>query len=126
MSLLLDTHVFLWWLMDDPRLPEETRRSIAEPRTAVHISAATIWEISIKAGLGKIELGKSNLAEAIESNDFLELPIKARHAWLAGRLPPHHKDPFDRMLVAQAQVEHLVIITYDRNFQLYDVSLLLT
>lgn len=125
MSLLLDTHAFLWWLADDPKLKAEVKRTIAEPKTAVYVSAASIWEISIKAGLGKIKLGKADLVGEIAANRFLELPVAARHAWRAGRLPHHHADPFDRLLIAQAQLEHFVVVTHDANFELYDVSLLL-
>ncbi|HTQ79111.1 MAG TPA: type II toxin-antitoxin system VapC family toxin, partial [Thermoanaerobaculia bacterium] len=102
MKLLLDTHAFLWWLADDPKLRAETREAVADPKTVVYVSAASVWEIAVKARLGKLEAGSANLYEEIGANDFLELPISARHAVLAGALPHHHNDPFDRMLIAQA------------------------
>ena len=132
MRLLLDTHAFLWWLADDPRLSAEAKEAISEARSIVHVSTATIWEISIKANIGKANIGKANvgridlggadLALEISANGFVELPITARHAMAAGGLPRHHDDPFDRMLIAQAQAEGLAVVTHDTAFRSYDVS----
>jgi PIN domain nuclease of toxin-antitoxin system len=122
-SFLLDTHLFLWWLADDPRLTAEHRRALADPEALVHVSAATIWEISIKEALGRIEL-EGDLTSEIEDGGFIELPIRARHALAAGRLPRHHDDPFDRMLVAQAREEELTLVSRDKALRAYQVDLL--
>lgn len=126
MKLLLDSHAFLWWLDDDPRLTAEARRAVADPSAIIHVSAATIWELSIKASLGKLDLGGIDLVEEIEGNDFVELPMTARHALTAGILPRHHEDPFDRMLIAQAKAEGLTIVTRDPAFGAYGVAILPT
>jgi PIN domain nuclease of toxin-antitoxin system len=124
MRLLLDTHAFLWWLTDDPRLSAATRDAIREPHAIVHVSAASIWEIAIKAKLGRLEVRDSDLVAEIEANGFAELAITARHAHSAGALPRHHDDPFDRMLIAQARIEDLIVITNDPKFRRYGVQLL--
>jgi PIN domain nuclease of toxin-antitoxin system len=126
MKLLLDTHAFLWWLQDSPRLSTAARQSVADPRSAVHVSAASLWEASIKVALGKLHLTRADLPAEVEANGFLELPVRARHAWRAGQLPRHHEDPFDRMLVAQAQIEQLTLVTHDPAFTAYRIPLLLT
>ena len=123
MRLLLDTHALLWWTTDDERLKVPERDAIADEESIVWVSAASIWEISIKASLGRLELDSVNLARELERNNFLELPILWRHAEGAGSLPRHHDDPFDRMLIAQAQAEQLVLVTYDTAFRDYDVPL---
>jgi len=121
--LLLDTHTFLWWLADDPRLGGDARSAITDSRNPVFVSAATGWEIAIKKALGKIEV-PDNLDAVVEEEGFEHLPIRFYHAEQAGALPNHHKDPFDRMLVAQAQVEGLVIVTADHVIQQYGVRTL--
>jgi PIN domain nuclease of toxin-antitoxin system len=121
--LLLDTHVFLWWLRDDRRLAEPVAAAIADPANQVAVSAATVWEAAIKAALGKLSV-TGDLVEEITANQFEELPITARHAQLAGALPRHHDDPFDRMLIAQARCESLRLATLDPVFERYDVPLL--
>jgi PIN domain nuclease of toxin-antitoxin system len=126
MRLLLDTHAFLWWLSDDRRLSTAARDAIREPHAIVHVSAATIWEIAIKAKLGRLDVRDSDLVAEIEANGFTELAITARHAQSAGALPRHHDDPFDRMLIAQAQMEDLVVVTHDRRFRRYGVQILAT
>ncbi|HEV7509641.1 MAG TPA: type II toxin-antitoxin system VapC family toxin [Thermoanaerobaculia bacterium] len=126
MKLLLDSHAFLWWLAEDPKLKAEARQAVADPASVVHVSAATVWELSMKAAIGKLDLDGADLAEEIEANDFVELPITARHSLAAGTLPRHHDDPFDRMLIAQAQIEGLTIVTRDPAFRAYGVSLLPT
>ena len=123
MSLLLDTHVLLWWLEDEPRLTAETRSAIADSASTVHVSAASIWEASIKIAAGRLKVS-GDLPAAIPASGFVELPIAARHAWRAGILPRHHEDPFDRLLVAQAQLEELTIVTHDENLRRYGVPLL--
>ena len=121
--LLLDTQVFLWWLADDPSLGKKARAAIAHPLNQIYVSAATTWEISIKKALGKLE-APEDLEMIVEEERFLKLPITLRHGETAGRLPLYHRDPFDRMLVAQAMVENLTIVTADRRFYRYGVKIL--
>jgi PIN domain nuclease of toxin-antitoxin system len=110
--LLLDTHVFLWAITGDARLKPASRRMI-EATEDVFVSAASIWEIAIKAALGKIAADVPALAEAIAESGFAELPVRAHHAARVARLPMHHADPFDRLLVAQAVTEPLRLVTAD-------------
>lgn len=124
--LLLDTHVFLWWLGNTPKLGKPARDAIADPTALVHVSAVTVWEITIKARLGRLNPGTDRIDQEIAANHFVELPISAQHALVAGNLPPHHSDPFDRMLIAQAQVEDLVMVTHDSIFPAYGVTVLRT
>src|SRR2546423_1493050 len=124
--LLLDTHAFLWWLSDDRRLKPDARAAIANPAAIVHVSAATIWEIAIKTKLGKVHPGTKHIDEEIEANHFSQVEISARHAVTAGNLPLHHDDPFDRMLIAQAQLEDLTVITHDAAFRDYKIAILWT
>jgi PIN domain nuclease of toxin-antitoxin system len=112
MRLLLDTHIFLWAVSGSPRLKSAIRRTI-ESADQVYVSAASIWEIAIKAQLGKIEADPEELAAAIEASGFIELPVRAAHAAAVARLAPHHADPFDRLLVAQAIAEPLKLLTAD-------------
>jgi PIN domain nuclease of toxin-antitoxin system len=120
--LLLDTHVLLWWLMDDRSLGAVARRSI-RAADEVHVSAASAWEVAIKAGLGRLEM-EGDLEEAVRLSGFLALPITFSHVAAAGVLPNHHPDPFDRMLIAQAGIETLTIVTQDRWFGAYAVPVL--
>ena len=124
MRLLLDTHAWLWWLSDDRRLGRRARQALGNPRREVYVSAASAWEIAIKAALGKLRMAKADLEAEIGANGFLELPIRTRHALQVGRLAPVHEDPFDRMLVAQAQVEDLAVVTGDPIFERYGVPVL--
>jgi PIN domain nuclease of toxin-antitoxin system len=117
--LLLDTHVLLSWLAGET-LPAEMADAIAEPSNPVAVSAASIWEITIKRQLGKLRFEGSPAHEVREAG-FEHLPITADHAEVAGGLPPHHRDPFDRMLVAQANAEGLTLVSWDSAFSLYDV-----
>ncbi|HSN87940.1 MAG TPA: type II toxin-antitoxin system VapC family toxin [Thermoanaerobaculia bacterium] len=126
MNLLLDSHAFLWWLAEDPRLGAGARQAVADPASIVHVSAATVWELAIKASLGKLDLDGADLVAEIEENDFLELPMTARHSAAAATLPRHHGDPFDRMLIAQAQVEGLTIVTRDPAFRAYGIAIVPT
>ncbi len=125
MSLLLDTHILLWWLADDPRLAQTVRKKITDPAERVLISAATVWEIGIKQAIGKLEAPESILI-ATQEEGFEELPITGQHAELAACLPDHHKDPFDRMLIAQAKLEGLTLVTADSAIETYDVVILKT
>ena len=124
MKLLLDSHAFLWWLADAPELPRRVRSAIGDPDNVVLVSAVSIWEIEIKRALGRLEAGTADLVAEIEANGFGELPIRSRHAEVAARLPRHHEDPFDRILLAQSQVEGLVCVTRDPAFGLYEVPCL--
>lgn len=121
--LLLDTHVFLWWLADAPDLAEAARRAIGDERNAVYVSAATGWEIAIKRAAGKLR-APENLDALVEEGGFTHLPITFFHGEQAGALPMHHRDPFDRMLVAQAQAEGLVIVTRDKHIPMYGIRTL--
>ncbi len=123
MRLLLDTHVLLWWLANDPSLNGASKAAIADPASVVFVSAATAWEIAIKQALGKLE-APSDLERQIELNRFEPLSISVAHAYSAGTLPRHHDDPFDRMLVAQASAEGLTIVTRDPRLGPYGVSTL--
>ncbi len=123
MRLLLDTHIYLWWLTDDPRLDANRREAIADPDALAHVSAATIWEIALKQAQGRIEVG-DDFVDEIERGGFIELPISARHGLAAGRLPRIHADPFDRMLVAQAREENMTLVSGDSNLAEYRVDLL--
>ena len=122
MSLLLDTHVVLWWLADDPALADEIKDRL-DNEPDVCVSAATIWEVAIKQAIGKLP-EPAGLPELIRDSGFTLLPVGARHATAVGRLPMIHRDPFDRMLVAQAQCENLTLVTRDQNCQRYDVKVL--
>jgi PIN domain nuclease of toxin-antitoxin system len=120
--LLLDTHVLLWWLDDSPELGGRCRQVIADRRNQVFVSAATTWEISIKMALGKLE-APEDMDSIVEDEGFSKLPISLFHGQLAGGLPPHHRDPFDRMLIAQALAEGLTLVTADENIGQYALRL---
>jgi PIN domain nuclease of toxin-antitoxin system len=123
MNLLLDTHTLLWWLADDPGLAASARDAIADGDNRVLVSAASAWEISIKQALGKL-VAPPGLEEALEESDLEPLPIGMNHALAAGALPPHHADPFDRMLTAQALIEDAAVITRDPRFADYGVRII--
>ena len=120
MTLLLDTHVLLWWLAEDDRLTPTMREAIADPATPVVVSAASAWEMAIKAGLGKLTI-PGDLAGELKRQGFDELPVTVQDGVAAGALPRHHADPFDRMLIAQAVRQRFVLVTADRRFADYDV-----
>lgn len=119
--LLLDTHTLLWWLADDPQLGVNSRRLIEDGRNTVLVSAVSAWEISIKKALGKLD-APDDLDILVEEEGFEELSISFFHGEKAGELPPIHRDPFDRMLVAQAQAEGLDIVTRDENIPRYGIK----
>ena len=123
MKLLLDTHTLLWWLDDPALLTAPARAAIANSENLVLVSAAVAWEISIKRALGKLEC-PDDLESAMADNGFQALPVSIRHALVAGGLPPHHSDPFDRMLVAQAQTDGLTLVTRDTALQAYGAAML--
>jgi PIN domain nuclease of toxin-antitoxin system len=122
MRLLLDTHAFLWWRGDSRKLRANVRRAIADAQI-VFVSAASAWEASIKAALGRLQIPDTIEAGVIDSG-FEKLPISFSHAEAAGRLPPHHADPFDRMLVAQARAEGLTLVTHDRRLARYEIEIM--
>jgi PIN domain nuclease of toxin-antitoxin system len=118
---LADTHTILWWLADDSRLSDTARDLIETGMVAVYFSAASVWEIGIKSAAGRLVIADDYL-EAMKQDGFVELGISARHARLAGGLPPLHRDPFDRVLVAQAQDEDLAVVTRDSRIASYGVA----
>jgi PIN domain nuclease of toxin-antitoxin system len=120
--LLLDTPALLWWLAD-AGLTAQARDAVADPANAVAVSAVSAWEISIKKALGKLT-APDDLEHQVRAGGFLPLPISIAHGVAAGQLARHHEDPFDRMLIAQAQAEGLTIVTRDKRFADYDVALL--
>ncbi|MGH7062779.1 MAG: type II toxin-antitoxin system VapC family toxin [Stellaceae bacterium] len=120
MRLLLDTHAFIWWDDENPALSPELRAVIADPGNEVHVSAVSAWEIAIKRTRGKISFLRG-IGETVLKNGFRNLPITSAHAEHAGGLPPHHRDPFDRMLVAQAILESMVLGTQGQMMRSYGV-----
>ncbi len=125
MNYLLDTHVFLWMLADPGRLGREAAAAIRDPRHAVFVSAVTSVEIAIKRSLGKLD-APGDLAGEIAPRGLRELPLRYLHGQRMAALPPHHQDPFDRMLLAQAIEEKLTLITHDRKMEPYPVRILWT
>lgn len=121
MNLLLDTHVLLWWIAGEPLDPEASTQ-IADPANLVCVSAASVWEMSIKQALGKLHLEGD--IDAVLAEDFEPVPITFDDARRAGSLPGHHRDPFDRMLVAQAQARDLILVSRDPALQPYGVQIL--
>ena len=125
MKVLIDTHVFLWWNSDDPFLSLRARETIADGQNEVFLSAASAWEIAIKTAKGKLILPEAP-GQYIESRmglyRFRPLPIQIRHAAHVYELPPHHNDPFDRLLIAQSQLEAMPLVTKDEDIQRYDLE----
>ncbi len=122
MNLCLDTHVLLWWLDDHPALSNAEREAILDPGNLIVVSAAVIWEIRIKQSIGKLEIS-DDFITVIQEQGFELLSITAAHAYAAGSLPLHHRDPFDRMIIAQARMEKLCVISHDAIFSRYNVPL---
>ena len=123
MNLLLDTHILLWWLDDGPAPLFQARDAIADTGNLIALSAAVIWEIRIKQALGKLKIAR-NFCEVIKGQGFEMLPITSDHAYAVGDLPKHHRDPFDRILIAQAKLEGLNIVTHDAIFKKYRIPVL--
>jgi PIN domain nuclease of toxin-antitoxin system len=122
---LLDTHVFLWWISDDPKLPERVREIIGDGGNELHFSAASCWEIAIKAQLGKLDLPRKPdifISEQMAVNAVQGLPVYPSHALHVFNLPPLHRDPFDRIIVAQSLLEAMPVITSDRLIAQYKVK----
>lgn len=120
MRLLLDTDTFLWWVSDWGEIDETTRDAIADPGNEVFVSAVSGWEIAVRKAQGRL-VAPDNLSAVIGDKHFEHLPLTFEHAERAAALPMHHRDPFDRMLIAQAQTEGLVLVTRDERMRLYDV-----
>jgi PIN domain nuclease of toxin-antitoxin system len=118
MRVLLDTHLFLWAVDDSPRLTNAAKAAI-ESADEIYVSAASIWEAAIKARTGKLEVDSAELIAALDSSGFLELYVTAEHAAFVAKLPLHHRDPFDRLLIAQAMTEPLVLLTADASLAQY-------
>ena len=130
-AFLLDTHAFIWWCEDSPRLAKSVRDELSSSEARVAVSAVTAWEITIKQKLGKMSfLGPLNdvrggaVAEAVAFYRFSQLPLTFTHVEAVKELPRHHGDPFDHMLIAQALVEGMTLVSHDRALRLYDVPLL--
>lgn len=124
MKLLLDTHAFLWWIADDERLSSAARKAITGREEEVFFSAASAWEIAVKASLGRITLPQPPgrfVPRQLEVNGFQSLPIRVEHALRVYSLPDHHRDPFDRLLIAQGLEDRLTIVTADPQFGKYPV-----
>ena len=127
MRLLLDTHALLWWFFDDPQLSGEARQAIGKSDNEVYLSSASAWEISTKHRLGKLpEAGAvvKRLPALLKKARIEALPVSVDHALLAGGLPGPHKDPFDRMLIAQARIERMLVVTTDPVFARYRVKVI--
>jgi len=121
--LLLDTHAFLWWNADDPALGPNARTAIADSGNIVFVSAATAWEIATKRESGKLD-APGDIVDWIRQGGFTELAIELEHAVLSAELPKHHRDPFDRLLVAQAAIEELTLVTADAEIVKYSIETL--
>ena len=123
-AILLDSHAFLWFVWDDPLLSPAAKQRIEDPANHKWVSVASCWEIAIKAGLGKLRLGEPTttfLPRELATNHFSLLRIELAHATLVETLPPHHKDPFDRLLVAQVLLEGMLLVSADAIFDQYGV-----
>jgi PIN domain nuclease of toxin-antitoxin system len=124
-NLLLDTHALLWWLADSDELGDAARAAIRDPASAIYFSAVNVWEIAIKKALGKLVV-PDDFRETLNEQPFDRLPMSVDHAFKVSELPMHHRDPFDRLLIAQSLVEGLTLVTHDSDIAKYDVPLLLT
>jgi PIN domain nuclease of toxin-antitoxin system len=125
LRVLLDTHAFLWWISDDPRLSDRAREIMADGRNELFFSAASGWEISIKAGLGRLEVPEDLqrfISDQLSRNAFQSLPIYLSHALRTRALPAHHRDPFDRILISQAIVEEMPLLSADPQISHYPVE----
>jgi len=121
-NLLLDTHALLWWLADDDKLSSKARELIADPANQVVVSAVSGWEIGIKQALGKLDVDPERVLAEVQDNGFTLLNVNFKHGLAAGALASYHRDPFDRMLIAQAQCDELHIVSIDGVFSDYDVD----
>ena len=127
MRVLLDSHTLLWWLTGDPRLSRRALQVIEETANSIAVSAASVWEIAIKAAKGKLKLppgAEGRIRDEMASAGFIQLPVTWDHAFAVRSLNAHHLDPFDRLLIAQSRIEGLTIVTNDRLLRRYDVDCL--
>ena len=125
MRVLIDTHVWLWMWGEPEQLHNEARMIVEDPATELHVSAVSAWEIATKSAAGRLRLpspAEDWLSDPRHRRDLTELPINFEHAIRAAALPPHHRDPFDRMLIAQAQVEGLTLMSADRQLAAYEID----
>jgi PIN domain nuclease of toxin-antitoxin system len=122
-AVLLDSHALLWWLENDARLSDGAREVIENPANQMLVSAGSLWEIAIKHNSGKLKAPNlvNNFQKELDEEGFVELPILAKHAIRAALLPAHHRDPFDRLLVAQAEIENASIVSRDSKFDEYGI-----
>ncbi|MCA7973295.1 type II toxin-antitoxin system VapC family toxin [Burkholderia sp. AU39826] len=125
MRLLFDTHIFLWMVANNPKLSMRAR-SLIDSAEEVFISSASIWEVAIKAGKGKLDVDVDRLVDKLRASRYRELPVRATHGAAVRHLPPHHGDPFDRLLMAQAWCEPLLLVTADSHLAQYGESQILT
>jgi PIN domain nuclease of toxin-antitoxin system len=123
LRLLLDTNILIWAAADSPALPAPARKALANPRSELYVSVASAWEIAIKVSLGKLVFPVERMSSVLDDTGCILLPIGLNHAIGAAALPKHHSDPFDRMLISQAQQEGLVLLTADSIMTRYDVPL---
>lgn len=123
MRVLLDTHVLLWTFSEPERIGPEAASAFRDRVTETWVSAASLWEISTKMSAGRLDVPDDFLDRVLRAGHEI-LPISSGHAWLAGKLPPHHKDPFDRIIVAQGIIEGVPLITHDRQLQAYDARII--
>ena len=126
MNLLLDTHAFLWAISNDPKLSKATRAALVDGSNFVYVSAVTAWEIAIKRTRGKLQMPPIDYHEQLRLHRFTPLSITTDHALAVEALPAHHGDPFDRILIAQARLEGLTLVTHDGRMNLYDVKIIPT
>lgn len=124
MRLLLDTHVLVWFLAETRRIPGHLMAALIDPAHVVHVSAVSIWEVTVKSGLGKLALPLDRLEALIDDAGFSELPVVSAHALEVRHLPLLHRDPFDRLLIAQARHERLTLVTRDPDVRRYPVDTL--
>ncbi len=127
MTVLLDTHVFVWLLFEPDRLDDAVMARVSDPAERVLLSVASAWEIAIKSAIGKLEVADDLatwLPDRVQKTNTDLLPIAVQHALRVATLPMHHRDPFDRLLIAQAQIEAIPIVTGDRSFGAYDIEVI--
>ncbi|MGG6269803.1 type II toxin-antitoxin system VapC family toxin [Leptolyngbya sp. AN03gr2] len=127
MRVLLDTHAFLWWMSDDSQLSTAARAIISDPENTIFVSVVSVWEIIIKQGTGKLilsEPAEDYVPDRIRSNQFSTLSVEMRHILRIASLPALHRDPFDRLLIAQSECENLAIISVDHLIQQYSITVI--
>jgi PIN domain nuclease of toxin-antitoxin system len=127
MKVLLDTHAFLWWLTDDSQLSDTAKATIANPVNTIYLSVVSAWEIIIKERTGKLSLPEppeTYIPSRLASNRFISLNVQMEHVLQIAALPEHHRDPFDRLLIAQSQIENIPLLTLDRSIGKYPVNII--